>query len=353
MAEGGSFPGTYAGSTFAASNPIAKIERAQRMATGMPDLSFPMKDADLYNTHHIIFRVFELKRHARNDPDKKKSISTITLPMTQELAVQYNAQYSTPDLGPLGKMIEDSGSAIAEAFEAGSAAFNSSKSEGFIKKMADATSAGGSTLDIGKMVGGFGAGAANFLMSGLPGALGAAGEGATAAVQNTFGAARNPHKAVLFGGTDFRSHSFSFRFSPVEQRESERIKQIINVFKWHMHPGFAKGKMLGADLGAGNHFFTIPEFFEIELSNKGKYTVSDYQPCVLKGITVNYHPSNYPAYARAARGGDPAPMEVVMNLDFQEIDIISKDVIGDPYGGQTPTNEFPSTTGAGINDGST
>ena len=113
------FPDTYAGS------PTAKIERAQRMATGMPDLSFPMKDADLYNTHHIIFRIFELKREARKDADKRKSISTIILPMTQELAVQYNAQYSTPDLGALGKMIEDSGSAIAEAFETGSASFNS------------------------------------------------------------------------------------------------------------------------------------------------------------------------------------------------------------------------------------
>ena len=47
-------------------------------------------------------------------------------------------------------------------------------------------------------------------------------------------------------------------------------------------------------------------------------------------MTVNYQPSNYPAYARS-NGQDPAPMEVVMGLEFQEIEIITKDIIGNPY----------------------
>jgi len=93
-----------------------------------------------------------------------------------------------------------------------------------------------------------------------------------------------------------------------------------------------EGVFGGITIGTGNHFFETPDFFNIELSHKGAYTVSDYKPCVLKGMTVNYQPSNYPAYARSEGGaGAPAPMEVVMGLEFQEIEIITKEVITSPY----------------------
>ena len=280
------------------SAPLAKLG-----TKGSINLMFPLEDQPTYHTHHIIFTVYETKREARNSQDKTKAIARITLPMTQELQVSYNAGYANPDLGGV----------MAAAISA-------------VEKMAKPVGEGAfsdKVIEVGKSIGGLVKEAPAAVVNQALGLLGSAGG---VAVATAFGVARNPHKATLFEGTDFRSHSFSFRFSPVRASESDAIKNIIQIFKYHMHPGYVEGEIAGA----GNHFFTTPEFFEIELSNKGKYTVSDYRTCVLKGMSVNYQPSNYPAYARVA-GSDPAPMEVIMNLEFQETEIITKEVIGNPY----------------------
>ena len=284
------------------SSPLAKLE-----AKGKVDLMFPLEDQPTYHTHHIIFTVYETKRDGRNSPDKTTPIARIKLPMTQELQVSYNAGYANPDLG--GVMA----GAIAAV-------------EGMSTPLSE-DSLGKQALELGtnvaKSLGGFVEQAPAAVTNQALALLGPAGG---VAVATAFGVARNPHKATLFEGTDFRSHSFSFRFSPVRASESDAIRNIIHLFKYHMHPGY----VTGAIAGAGNHFFTTPDFFKIELSNKGKYTVSDYQTCVLKGMSVNYQPSNYPAYARVD-GSNPAPMEVIMNLEFQETAIITKEVLGNPY----------------------
>lgn len=296
------------------SAPLAKLG-----AKGMVNLMFPLEDQLTYHTHHIIFTVYETKREARNSPDITEAIARIKLPMTQELQVSYHAGYATPDLGGIVASAlaaaDKTGSAISEM-----ASNNLEQNKTYIKEIvAKATANPGSLLN-----GVVNAGGA--VLNQLAPIGGVLVQGAMSAA----GIARNPHKATLFEGTDFRSHSFSFRFSPVKASESDAIRNIIHIFKYHMHPGYAGGTYGGVDLSSGNHFFSTPEFFKIELSNKGKYTVSDYQICVLKGMTVNYQPSNYPAYARAA-GSGPAPMEVIMNLEFQETAIITKEVIGDPY----------------------
>lgn len=279
-------------------------------------LKFPIDNEATYHTHHIIFRVFELKRESRNSDDKKIAKAEIMLPMTMELQAQYNAGYATPDLG-----------GIAATLVAGT--------ESLSEMVTKSTSMGEFTQEITKKITSttpsdlskIGGNAVSAIANQLAGVTASTGQAVLAAAT---GASRNPHKAVLFEGTEFRNHTFQFKFSPIEARESDEIKRIIHVFKYHMHPGYAGGTFFGVDFSAGNHFFKNPEFFEIELSNKGMYTVNDYRTCVLKGMTVNYQPSNYPAYARSGKS-IPAPMEVVMNLDFQEIDIITKDVIGSPY----------------------
>jgi hypothetical protein len=300
------------------SSPLAKLE-----AKGKVDLMFPLEDQPTYHTHHIIFTVYETKRDGRNSHDKTTAIATIKLPMTQELQVSYNAGYANPDLGGINasliKAAESGAGAIAEISK-NTLEQNKTLILDIVDKMvADPgsilTSAGNSVANAGGAV---------------LNQLAPAGGVLVQSAMNTFGVARNPHKATLFEGTDFRSHTFSFRFSPVKASESDAIRNIIALFKYHMHPGYAGGTYAGVDLSSGNHFFSTPEFFRIQLSNKGKYTVSDYQICVLKGMTVNYQPSNYPAYARVD-GSDPAPMEVIMNLEFQETAIITKEVLGNPY----------------------
>ena len=304
---------------FAAKNikgPLAKLNKTR----GSNDLSFP--EDKTYLTHNITFRIFKLKRDSRDSHDKKVPVATIVLPMTQELQVSYNAGYASPDLGGIVaealKGIENAGGSISEIIKG---AGNANEK---IKELVAKNSAGQKVAEISAGIVGAG------LNTLAQGGEALAGNVAKAGL-NAFGVARNPHKAVLFEGTDFRSHSFNFRLSPITATESDAIRQIIHIFKYHMHPGYAGGGTATGGGLVGNHFFETPDFFNIELSHKA-YTVSDYRPCVLKGITVNYQPSNYPAYARSDGGaGDPAPMEVVMGLEFQEIEIITKEVIGDPY----------------------
>lgn len=293
-------------------HPLAKLDR-----TGGPAaLSFP--EDKTYLEHHIVFRIFDTRRDSRDAADKIKALATITLPMTQELQVSYNAGYASPDIGGIAaeatKMVENIGGAIAEQYNDNkkvtlpSAVQKSFGLQNIIDGIAGVSGAGLNTI--------------------VQGAEAVAGSQVKAGL-NAFGVARNPHKATLFEGTDFRSHNFNFKLSPITATESTTIRQIIHLFKYHMHPGYAEVSAAGYNISAGNHFFSTPDFFRIELAH-GKYTVDDYRPCVLKGMTVNYQPSNYPAYARS-NGQDPAPMEVVMGLEFQEIEIITKKIIGDPY----------------------
>ena len=297
-------------------NPLVALDADRRL-----NLSFPLTDQPTYHTHHIIFTVYETKRDGRNSSDKTTPIARIKLPMTQELNVSYNAGYANPDLGGIN-------AALLKAAESGAGAISEMAKKGIdtkaVKKLVEDTIGNpGSVLEgIGSVAGNATGAVLNQLAP--------AGGVLVQSAMNAFGVARNPHKATLFEGTDFRSHSFSFRLSPVTASESDAIRNIITLFKYHMHPGYAGQTYAGVDLSSGNHFFSTPEFFKIELSNKGKYTVNDYQTCVLKGMTVNYQPSNYPAYARVA-GSEPAPMEVIMNLEFQETEIITKEVIGNPY----------------------
>ena len=297
-------------------HPLAKLDKTG----GMAYLQFP--EDKTYLEHHIMFTIFDTKRESRDSADKEKEIATIVLPMTQELQVSYNAGYANPDLGgitaSLLKAAESGSGAIAEM---ASNSLDQTK-----KLMTDLVAK--IVANPGDAVASLGNGVANAGGAVLNQLAGVGGDIAKAGM-SAFGIARNPHKATLFEGTDFRSHSFNFKLSPITATESTTIRQIIHLFKYHMHPGYAGGTYGGVDLSSGNHFFSTPEFFRINLAHKS-YTVNDYRPCVLKGMTVNYQPSNYPAYARS-NGQDPAPMEVVMGLEFQEIEIITKKIIGDPY----------------------
>jgi hypothetical protein len=301
-------------------HPLAKLDKTG----GTVVLQFP--EDKTYLEHHIMFTIFDKKRESRDSADMECAIATITLPITQELQVSYNAGYANPDLGGIT-------ASLLKAAESGSGAIAEMASNSLDQNKKLMTDLVANILaNPGEAAKSLGNGVANAGGAVLNQVAGLGGDIAKAGM-NAFGIARNPHKATLFEGTDFRSHSFNFKLSPMSASESVTIRQIIHLFKYHMHPGYAGGTYSGVNLSSGNHFFSTPEFFRIDLDRPtGKYTVNDYKPCVLKGMTVNYQPSNYPAYARSKLNqNEPAPMEVVMGLEFQEIEIITKDWIGDPY----------------------
>ena len=225
---------------------------------------------------------------------------TVRLPLPAGLSTDYNPTYSTPDLGMAA------GSAL-KPFDR--AIYGNNDIPG--QAAAGAGLAGAGITGIGALLGG--TAAAKTVMGGMSTMGISAGTAGDAALKVFGGIATNPHKIVLFTGVDFRDHSFSWKLSPRNRRESDIIRRIIAMFTYYSHPEFV----------AGGLFFKYPEFFQIKFARDAY--LFKMRPSVCTDIKVDYHPQSYPAYIRNADGsGEPAPAEVSLSLTFKETEIISK-----------------------------
>lgn len=223
---------------------------------------------------------------------------SIYLPMPSQLSTDYNPDYSTPDLGPAaGMALKPSDQAIYGNNTMGMQAAAGLSLSGL----------GGAVA--GGIAGGIVKGIESFAAS-IPGG----GQGAAGALLKVGGGvALNQHKIVLFTGVNFREHQFSWKLSPKNRKESNDIKQIIDMFTYYSHPEYI----------AGGLFFKYPEFFEIKFRHP-EYLFK-LQPSVCKDIKVNYHGQGYAAYIRDANGGGiPAPAEIELSLTFLETEIVTK-----------------------------
>lgn len=120
----------------------------------------------------------------------------------------------------------------------------------------------------------------------------------------------NPFKEVLFQSVDFRSFSFKYRFLPKNQKEADTVKNIIDLFKYHMHPELSKNKL----------FFIYPSEFQISYIYKNKQNeyFHRFKPCVLESLDVTYGGEQYSSFT------DGRPTEVNMSMLFRETEILTK-----------------------------
>ena len=315
--------------------------------SGKENLSFPEELQQI--DHWVTFTAMETLQAIRTESSKSKAMSSITLPLPAGLQTAYNISYSETSLGALGREFMDALGTGAEA----------EKARGLLGSAAGAMAIGA----------GIGAGAGALTGSGIIGSAltGAAGGLATeavagglkgdprllqvglssvmgddklaAAAASQFGVARNPHKVVLFDSVGFRTHSFSYQFTPKNRRESETLNQIIKLFKYHASPGMNpkgsikmgtfnerfKTNIKDVELSGGKHFFKYPEFFQIKFHHpKFLFAIGE---SVLKSVDVNYHGGGSVSYARDTADATPAPTQVNLNLSFMETDIITKENI--------------------------
>ena len=208
--------------------------------------------------------------------DKSSRISdVIALHVDGPPTVKYGAQYSNKDLGSMASLL--SGSAF-----------------GSLKGANEAVSAIG--MQFAK----------------LPGALG--GGDLSSAIGASAKVALNPFKEVIFEAIDFRSFAFKYKFLPKNKKESDSIKRIINLFKFHMHPEVSSTKL----------FFIYPSEFQITYFFKGKTNeyFHAFRPCVLESMEVAYGGEQFSSFR------DGQPTEVNMSLVFKETEILTKELIG-------------------------
>jgi len=145
-------------------------------------------------------------------------------------------------------------------------------------------------------------------------------EGGEELFNKAFGRADNPYMEVLFDKPELREFTYNFTFTPRSKEETNDVKTIIEMFRFHMAPE------MRAD---HSRFMTLPSEFDIHyMYQDGNGTAAEnsyfnkISTCVLKNCSVNYTPDG-----AVQTHVDGSPVKITMGLTFAETEIIHKDMI--------------------------
>jgi hypothetical protein len=266
------------------------------------NLLFPK---DLSVEERMKFQIFKKYKFDRTEEDEIDVLSNIYLPIPQNLMTAYRADYEQAELGAIGRTAAD----VVDGDFAG--AFSGENlGGGALNLLSQALTSGSAGAIAGSAIGGkFG--------STLAGLLG--GAGFTQAVKGAMvgaGIARNPHMAQVFRNVGFRSHSFSYKFSPKNLAESRELKNIVRNFKIAMHPKYL----------VGNHFFDYPLQFDIDVLDGNNEFLFDIGPSVLTDLQFDPTP-NGPYFHYES--GQKIPVAVNLTMTFTELSIVTQKEIRD------------------------
>ena len=131
------------------------------------------------------------------------------------------------------------------------------------------------------------------------------------------GLAPNPKKEQAFSGVDFRTFTFNYRFAPRSSGEAKNVLNIINAFKYHMHPEYKDST---------GFLFLYPSEFDIVYYHGAEenLNVHRHTSCVLTDMTVNYSPNGvFNTFS------DGMPTEISVQMNFKELTILTKELIKD------------------------
>jgi len=142
--------------------------------------------------------------------------------------------------------------------------------------------------------------------------------GAKAARNIAKGTIKNNRQETMFNGIDKRTFSFEFKMVPKSEKESENIKNIVNMFRFHAMPEFFAGS---------ERTLVSPSTFDIKYMHKnGEHTfLNRISTCILEGVDVKYGGERTQFFRNTA----PASTEI--SLTFKELEIITKERIKDGY----------------------
>jgi hypothetical protein len=267
------------------------------------NLLFPK---DLRVEERMKFQIFKKYKFDRTEEDEIDVLSNIYLPIPQNLMTAYRADYEQAELGAIGRRrgSDAAGGDFAGAFS------GENIGGGALNLLSQALTSGGAGAIAGSAIGGkFG--------STLAGLLG--GTAFTQAAKGAMvgaGIARNPHMAQVFRNVGFRSHSFSYKFSPKNLAESRELKNIVRNFKIAMHPKYL----------VGNHFFDYPLQFDIDVLDGNNEFLFDIGPSVLTDLQFDPTP-NGPYFHYES--GQKIPVAVNLTMTFTELSIVTQKEIRD------------------------
>jgi len=223
------------------------------------------------------------------EPDKTFRISdAIMLAVQERPSVSYGVNYQQQDMGSLAGFLAGGTSAIdSGALDAGGEA------------------ARAMLLNLAQ------------IPAGVTNAIGASEIDLKAMASLGTGTAMNPFREQIFKNVEPRTFDFNYKFVPRSGKESEKVWQIIQAFKFHMHP----------ELSTGGLFYVYPSQFNIVyyFNDVPNPTLFNISTCVLQNMTVDYGGQQFGSF----RSGYAT--EINMKLRFVELETMTKERINQGF----------------------
>lgn len=125
--------------------------------------------------------------------------------------------------------------------------------------------------------------------------------------------APNPFREQVFRNVENRTFRFDYKFFPRSPNEAQAVKNIIQKFKFHMHPEISSGKL----------FYIYPSTFDIAYYYQGyeNRNLHRISTCVLERMSVDYGGQTWNTF------GDGMPTEINLSLEFRELERLTKERI--------------------------
>lgn len=176
-----------------------------------------------------------------------------------------------------------------------------------------ATAAGAEA--IGKAMQGGGMKALGNDAASIVGAIGLKSDKQGAAASASMGLAANPKKEQIFKGVDYRTFQFDYQFFPRSPEEAQNVLNIIQEFKYHMHPEFKD---------TNNFLYIYPSEFDIFYYQNGQENLNIHRhtSCVLKELNINYTPNGM--FTTFDNG---MPTQINIQMTFVELGLMDKEKI--------------------------
>ena len=227
----------------------------------------------------------------------KRLASSICMYMPATVGVSQQSEYSEADIGGLAKFLNAFSTEFGKTGSFGSA-FDASK--GTAKESAE-----------------------QFAKN----ALNTIAPGAKAIAEISSGRVFSNRMEMVFKGVPRRNFSFSFVMMPKSEAEAANVNEICKMFRFYMAPSFESETDT-------SRTFVVPATFDIEYRMFGGIEnsyLNKISTSVLTNCEITYGGERTTFFRPTADGKGAPPVQTSINLQFRELEVITRERIGAGY----------------------
>ena len=227
----------------------------------------------------------------------EQNLATINLPLPISLIDQYVARFTGVDLGILGGLLMDAGSATKEIFSGPSESIIpaiSNKIQGLYSQL---------TPQLANEI-------ASLILIRFAGyADNALGTGLGTASEQLLGKIVNPRTVSAFHGMNLRTHNFQWLLAPRNEAESQSLENIFTIIRYHMHP----------DVGTTDYVLLYPSEVQVDIIGI-EQDIFFFKRCVITGFNVDRTAAGQPAFFKDSQ----MPVMYKCNLSLSEVETVTR-----------------------------